>query len=225
MRSSGTLRMKTHLSLGLACFALACQTVHGATNSVVEFDPKETQELGWSVVDDGVMGGLSRGSLAVTTDGVLKFSGNLSLENNGGFSSLRTDDVKFDLGKAEGLVARVKGDGRTYQVRFGTETRYRGMEVSFMAEFPTEKDQWVEVRIPFNQFEAGFRGIKLTKEKFNPAQIRRLGLLLGDKREGPFELQVDWIRTYGSALIDADVRASNGVIHAVDAVLLPRATK
>ena len=192
------MNTKTHLSLGFACFALACQSVHGAKNSVVEFDPKETRDLGWSVVDDGVMGGLSKGSLAVTDDGVLKFSGNLSLENNGGFSSLRTDEVKLDLGNAAGLLARVKGDGRTYQMRFGTDARFRDMEVSFMAEFPTAKGKWTEVRIPFEKFQASFRGMKLENEKFDPAKIRRLGLLLGDKQAGPFELQVDWIRTYGS---------------------------
>ena len=198
MHSSASMKMKTHLSLCFACFALACQSVYGAKNSVVEFDSKEAKDLGWSVVDDGVMGGLSKGSLAVTEDGVLKFSGNLSLENNGGFSSLRTDEVKLDLSGAEGLLARVKGDGRTYQMRFGTDARYRGMEVSFMAEFPTEKDKWIEVRIPFDKFEGSFRGMKLENEKFDPAKISRLGLLLGDKKEGPFELQIDWIRTYGS---------------------------
>lgn len=198
MHSEAAMKVKTPLSLGFACFALACQTVYGAKNSVVEFDPKETKNLGWSVVNDGVMGGLSEGRLAVTDDGVLKFSSNLSLENNGGFSSLRTDRVKLDLGHAEGLLARVKGDGRTYQMRFETDARYRGMEISFMAEFPTEKDKWIEVRIPFDRFEGSFRGMKLEKEKFDPAKISRLGLLLGDQKEGPFELQIDWIRTYES---------------------------
>lgn len=191
------MKTKSHLSLGLACFALACQSVHGAKNSVAEFDPEETGNLGWSVVDDGVMGGLSKGSLAVTDDGVLRFSGNLSLENNGGFSSLRTGGVKLDLSAASGLVARVKGDGRTYQMRLGTDARFRDMEVSFMAEFPTVKDKWTEVRIPFDKFQGSFRGMKLENEKFDPAKIRRLGLLLGDNQAGPFELQVDWIRTYG----------------------------
>lgn len=166
--------------------------------SVVEFDPKEAESLGWRVVDDGVMGGLSKGNLAVTKEGLLKFNGNLSLENNGGFSSLRTDRLKMDLSAAEGLVARVKGDGRTYQMRFNTDARFRGMEVSFMAEFPTRKGKWTEVKIPFDQFEGSFRGMRLRNEKFDPTKISRLGLLLGDKKAGPFELYVDWIRTYGA---------------------------
>jgi len=122
----------------------------------------------------------------------------LKLENNGGFSSLRTGNVDFDLSNAEGLVARVKGDGLTYQFRLVTEARYRGMEVSFSAEFPTTKGEWTEVRVPFSKFFASFRGMKLKDEEFDPGKIRRLGILLGDKKAGPFELEVDWIRSYGS---------------------------
>ena len=185
-------------SLAIACLGFAGLPASGSEGSVVEFDQKEAKSLGWRVVDDGVMGGLSKGNLAVTKEGLLKFSGNLSLENNGGFSSLRTDNLKMDLSGAKGLVARVKGDGRTYQMRFGTDARFRGMEISFMAEFPTKKDKWTEVKIPFDKFEGSFRGMRLRNEKFDPAKISRLGLLLGDKKPGPFEVYVDWIRTYGA---------------------------
>ena len=103
------------------------------------------------------MGGLSKGKLDVNVDGILTFSGILSLENNGGFSSIRTEKAFKNLSSAEGLLARVKGDGRAYQVRFGTDARYRGMEVSFMAEFETKKDEWIEVKIPFDPFPESFR--------------------------------------------------------------------
>ncbi|MBK1828460.1 CIA30 family protein [Haloferula rosea] len=186
------------IPMAIACLGFAGLPAQGAKHSVAEFDPKEAESLGWRVVDDGVMGGLSKGNLKVSKDGVLNFKGKLSLENNGGFSSLRTEKLSMDLGDAEGLVARVKGDGRTYQIRFSTDARFRGMEVSFMAEFPTTKGKWTEVKIPFDDFTGSFRGMKLKDQKFNPAKISRLGLLLGDKKAGPFELQVDWIRTYGA---------------------------
>lgn len=169
----------------------------GTKNSVVEFDRKESSKLDWQVVDDGVMGGLSKGKLEISKDGILSFSGILSLENNGGFSSIRTGDLELDLSNAKGLVARVKGDGRSYQMRFATDARFRGMEVSFSGEFPTKKSKWTEVKVPFDHFKGSFRGIQLKDEKFDPAKIRRLGILLGDKKTGPFDLQVDWIRTYG----------------------------
>ncbi len=181
----------------LAVSVLLPATVGAADRPVAEFEADENQKLGWKVVDDGVMGGLSKGKVSLDGKGILRFSGNLSLDNNGGFSSLRTDDLKLDLAGCEGLVARVKGDGRTYQMRLGTEARYRGMEVSFMAEFPTRKGEWTEVRVPFSAFVGSWRGTTLKDEVFDPAKIRRLGLLLADKQAGAFELEVDWIRAYG----------------------------
>ena len=192
-------------TLAFTCFALSQSSGLAGQKSVAEFDVKEADSLGWRVVDDGVMGGLSKGKIEISKDGILTFSGKLSLENNGGFSSLRTGDLKMDLAGAEGLVARVKGDGRTYQMRFSTDARFRGMEVSFKADFKTTKGEWTEVKVPFDQFKGSFRGMSLSKEKFNPSKIRRVGLLLGDKKQGPFELQVDWIRTYGAESGGSDI--------------------
>jgi len=173
--------------------------------SLVEFESRESDSLGWRVVNDGVMGGLSKGQIKVSKDGILTFSGNLSLENNGGFSSMRTEKLEMNLSQAEGLVARVRGDGRTYQMRLSTDAQFRGMEVSFKADFKTKKGEWTEIKVPFEHFKGSFRGMSLSKEKFDSSKIRRVGLLLGDKKAGPFELQVDWIRTYGSKSYGTDV--------------------
>ncbi|MFK7852346.1 MAG: CIA30 family protein, partial [Akkermansiaceae bacterium] len=192
--------MKSSLNIPIAalCMSFGHISLLHAGNSVAEFDQKEAKSLDWRVVNDGVMGGLSKGQLNVSKDGILNFKGNLSLENNGGFSSIRTEKVSMDFSDADGFKARVKGDGRTYQLRFNTDARFRGMEVSFMAEFPTKKDSWTEVEIPFSDFTGSFRGMKLRKETFDPSKISRVGLLLADKKSGPFELNVDWIRTYGA---------------------------
>ncbi len=188
-----------------ACLSLSSLAAFAEKNSVAEFTPEEKDTLGWRVVDDGVMGGLSKGKIQISKDGVLNFNGKLSLENNGGFSSLRSGDLKLDLSGAEGLVARVKGDGRTYQMRFSTDARFRGMEISFKSDFKTKQDEWIEIKVPFNEFSGSFRGMSLKKETFNPGKIRRIGLLLGDKKAGPFELQVDWIRTYGAKSGSKDI--------------------
>jgi NADH dehydrogenase [ubiquinone] 1 alpha subcomplex assembly factor 1 len=165
--------------------------------SVAEFTPDESTKLEWGVVDDGVMGGLSQGKREIGKDGILRFFGTLSLENKGGFSSLRTANVNLDLGGAEGLILRVKGDGRTYQLRLSTDAEYRGREMSFQAGFTAAKGDWTEVKVPFSGFLGSWRGIELPDTAFNPSKIRRLGLQLADKKEGHFELQVDWIRAYG----------------------------
>lgn len=168
-----------------------------ANNTIVEFDPSEAKSFEWRVVDDGVMGGRSKGQVKVSDDGVLTFQGKLSLENNGGFSSIRTGKIKKDLSPFDGLVTRVKGDGRTYQMRLTTDARFRGMEISFKADFETKKGEWIEVKIPFSEFSGSFRGMSLKNERFNPSKIQRLGMLLADKKPGDFKLQVDWVRAYG----------------------------
>jgi monofunctional biosynthetic peptidoglycan transglycosylase len=188
--------MKIQFAIAATLFA-CLPAIAGERQFVAEFTAEESGKLDWSVVDDGVMGGLSQGKREISKDGVLRFFGTLSLENNGGFSSLRTGDVKLDLSGAEGVILRVKGDGRTYQLRLGTDAEYRGREMSFQAGFPTIKGEWTEVKMPFNRFVGSWRGTELPDKTFDPSKIRRLGLQLADKKAGPFELRVDWIRTYG----------------------------
>ena len=89
---------------------------------ITDFQPGLDGGLQWRVVNDGVMGGLSEGNVAFTEAGELVFVGNLSLENNGGFSSIRSNKVSLDFSRAEGLARRVKGDGRTYQLRFSNRS-------------------------------------------------------------------------------------------------------
>jgi monofunctional biosynthetic peptidoglycan transglycosylase len=165
--------------------------------TIMELEPGQDAGLQWRVVNDGVMGGLSQGSVAHTETGELVFAGNLSLENNGGFSSIRSDRVSLDLGHAEGLVIRVKGDGRTYQLRLSNSTTYRGREAVFMAEFATMKGEWIEVHVPFDRFVGTWFGRLIPDATLDPSDIRRLGFLLADKKPGPFALRVDFIRTYG----------------------------
>jgi hypothetical protein len=89
-------------TLAAACFSVFHLSASAAEDSIYEFDREEVKAAGWRVVDDGVMGGRSKGNLQISDEGVLTFEGTLSLENNGGFSSLRTDSLKKDLSGAEG---------------------------------------------------------------------------------------------------------------------------
>jgi monofunctional biosynthetic peptidoglycan transglycosylase len=68
----------------------------------------------WLSVNDGVMGGISRGGFRITDDKTLEFSGNLSLENRGGFASIRTRPADLKMDGYDTIALRVKGDGRTY---------------------------------------------------------------------------------------------------------------
>ncbi len=190
------------VTFAAACLGLSPMSV--GAKSLTEFDKKSDGGLEWRVVDDGVMGGLSKGKVGMTDSGTMRFNGTLSLENNGGFSSIRTNSVSLDISDAEGLQMRVKGDGRSYQVRLSTDAKFRGMEMSFMAEFPTKKGKWTEVRVPFSQLEGTWRGRSLPDAKFDPSKVTRLGLLLADKKPGKFALEVDYVRTYGDKKKDGE---------------------
>ena len=190
------MKESNHLTLVFACLAGVVSLSSSPARTITEFDKPSNRKLAWQVVDDGVMGGLSKGKLSFGKDGIMRFEGKLSLENNGGFSSIRTRDLNLDLSDSKGLIARVKGDGRSYQIRVGSDARYRGMEVSFMAEFATKKGKWIEVKLPFSDLVGSWRGRSLEDEVFNPAKVQRLGMILADKKPGPFKLEVDWLRAY-----------------------------
>ena len=162
-----------------------------AMTPLFSFEAK-ADEPRWVAVNDGVMGGRSRGS-PVVEEGVLTFSGVLSLENNGGFSSVRTVGRDFDFSDATAVVLRVRGDGRSYQLRLATDARFRGITVSYGGEFGTEAGQWTEVRVPLADLRPSAHGFALQGPPLDAARVRELGLLIGDKREGPFQLEVDWI--------------------------------
>lgn len=157
------------------------------------FDFSDTGKApAWRSNNDGVMGGLSQGSAEVSKD-LMVFSGNLSLENNGGFSSVfqRLDQ---DLSAYDGIRLKVLGDGRTYQLRLQSDAMFRpGQPVNYGQEFSTEKDQWIEVFVPFSELRQSWRGLKLSGYRFNPSEIRRIAIMLADKQAGPFVLKVEWL--------------------------------
>ncbi len=146
----------------------------------------------WGATNDGVMGGLSAGGAQLVDEGML-FSGVLSLENNGGFSSVHADG-NYDLADYDGIRFRVRGDGRTYQLRLQSDAVYRGWgKVNFGQEFETVEGEWIEVFIPFDELKPSWRGRQLSGYTLNTAHVRRIGFMLADKQTGPFSLTAHWL--------------------------------
>ena len=150
-------------------------------------------EPAWVAVNDDVMGGRSQGE-ATIAEGHLHFSGTLSLENNGGFSSVRTTGRPYDLSGATAMMLRVLGDGRTYQIRLATRARIGRSAIAYSAAFATTAGQWTEVRIPLATLTPTFRGKTLDGPPLDLTRVEDIRLLIGDHREGPFALVVDWIK-------------------------------
>jgi monofunctional biosynthetic peptidoglycan transglycosylase len=191
--STADLRRMRRLCFGLLLLATLAPAL-ADESMVVDFSGDKARTLDWRIVNDGVMGGLSKGRHEMTEDGTMRFHGTLSLENNGGFSLVETGRIKRDLSAADALTLRVKGDGRTYQLRLSTDAKFRGREMSFRADLPTRKNEWTEVRVPYSEFVGTWRGRRLPDKTFDPSKVRRIGLLIGDKLAGPFDLEIDWIR-------------------------------
>jgi monofunctional biosynthetic peptidoglycan transglycosylase len=147
----------------------------------------------WQAVNDGVMGGVSEGRFKITADKTMEFSGRLSLENNGGFASVRTKLTNFDIHGGDTLVVRVKGDGREYVLNI--YTRSRRMAFSYRAPLPTTRDEWTEVSVPLDEFIPTSFGNRVQgMGPVEPDQINSLGFMLSDKKPGPFKLEVDWVK-------------------------------
>ena len=147
----------------------------------------------WQAVNDGVMGGVSDGRFKITTDNTLEFFGTLSLENNGGFASVRTKPTDLDIKAGDTLVVRVKGDGREYVLTIYTKSRR--MAFSYRAPLPTTKDEWTEVAIPLADFIPTAFGRQVQgMGPVEPSQINGLGFMLSDKKPGTFRMQVEWVK-------------------------------
>ena len=159
----------------------------------------------WQSVNDGVMGGRSDGSMKITDIKTMEFIGTLSLENNGGFASVRTCPSKLGLKKNDTLVARVRGDGREYT--FNLYTQSRSTAFSYRTNFQTKKNEWVEVELPLDKFIATSFGQVVQNQPLDADAISGLGILLGDKKAGTFKLEMEWIKVRTSKPAAVDSRA------------------
>lgn len=146
----------------------------------------------WQTVNDGVMGGRSDGRMRMNSEGYLYFFGTLSLENNGGFASVRSRGASLNLKSEDSIAFRVRGDGREYSVNLYPAQRRTAY--SYRAKFKTKKNEWTEIRIPLRDFVATSFGRTLPNQRLDPSRINGIGFLLGDKRPGPFALAIDWIK-------------------------------
>jgi monofunctional biosynthetic peptidoglycan transglycosylase len=163
---------------------------------IVLLDFRNQEEIPeWLIINDGVMGGMSTSDIAYNPEGYLVFTGNVSLQNNGGFASFRSQSKTFDLADYDGIKIRIRGDGKKYSLRLRTSSSFDG--IAYAADFQSLKGDWQEIRIPFSDFTARFRGrIIMNAEALDQANIRQLGFLISDKQQGPFVMDIDWIKAY-----------------------------
>lgn len=150
--------------------------------------------FGWNVVNDTVMGGVSSGQLVVE-DGSLTFTGELSLDNNGGFASVRSPAIEPQSAAAwserSGPRIVVQGDGRTWTVEVRTDDVMGG----WIASLPTTPDSVTDVTLPWASFEPVTRFLdpREVDGPLDPRRIVSIAFYLVDGIEGPFRLGIQSI--------------------------------
>lgn len=171
---------------------LLAMNSHAATYRTVYDFQTATNSAAWQVVNDDVMGGVST-SIFRLTNGVALFQGKVSIENNGGFASARSLPAHHDLAGGDSFVIRVRGDGRRY--KFTARMAPSFDSAIYQCVFMTKKGEWEEHRLPLKQFVATFRGRVLSSEPpLEAAKVNSVGFLISDKQDGPFQLEVAWIK-------------------------------
>jgi len=152
------------------------------------FDFNTSSDLsGWMIVDDVVMGGRSSGVFRLDKDGHGVFEGEVSLENNGGFSSVRYDFANMQVNENEKINIRLRGDGKDYQFRIkSTASDY----VSFVKSFTTT-GKWEEIEIELKEMYPSFRGRILDQPNFSSDSFESITFLIGNKKQENFQLIID----------------------------------
>ncbi len=164
--------------------------ISSSMNSQIIFDfTKNTDIQYWRIVDDIVMGGRSSSTFTLNKEGFGVFEGNVSLENNGGFSSVRYRFEKIEVREYTMIRIRLKGDGKKYQFRIKPNTNDY---YSYIAYFKTS-GEWQEIDISLDSFYPSFRGRRLDLPNFSSIHIEEIAFLIGNKRAEKFKILLDKI--------------------------------
>ena len=147
-----------------------------------------TEVSQWYILNDGVMGGLSQGDAIRTDEGVL-FSGTVSLENNGGFSSFRSPWRNYDLSEFESVTIKYRSTG--VKQAFVMETDRRWWIPNFKISLEST-DGWETKTFSLSdvkQYRLGYptgKGFGTSDKE----DIIRIGFITDEKRAGEFAFEV-----------------------------------
>ena len=157
-------------------------------NSIVIYDFNKKSNLqGWTIVDDVVMGGDSSGSFTLNDDGHGVFEGRISLNNNGGFSSVKYRFQKLAIEEFSKVIVKLRGDGKNYQFRVKANSQDK---YSYIAPFSTT-GEWQEIAFTFEEMYPSFRGRRLDQANFHEDSFEEITFLFGNKKEESFKLLID----------------------------------
>jgi len=156
-------------------------------------DFEDPAEIDWfAPIDDAVMGGVSSSRLVQAAPGVAAFTGTVSLENNGGFASVRSRPRDWGMAGATALVLRLRGDGKSYRVNLRTPNTPSAFRFEAPLDLPAGAWREVEVPIASLRAKAFGRPVPLVGPP-DPARVQQVGFMISDGQAGPFRLEIDWV--------------------------------
>jgi hypothetical protein len=170
------------------------RTADALLDTLFDFEDPSLASL-WESVGDAVMGGISTGRLLPVPGGLVAFAGVVSLVGGGGFASVRSAPGAFDLSSYEGILLRIRGDGRAYKLSIRTDPWLD--TVAYQARFATRPGKREEQVLPFDRFHATWRGRPVPgAPRLEPARVSSFGLVVGEGQSGPFRLEIAAIGAY-----------------------------
>lgn len=143
----------------------------------------------WVIVDDGVMGGKSEGEFKPTKEDKALFKGDVSLKNNGGFTSIRNSFDQKDISGATKAMITIKGDKKNYQFRVKEANKDRH---AYKYEFETS-GKWETIEIPLSEMEPTFRGMRPNYPNYEAKDLSEIGFLIANKKNESFSLEISKI--------------------------------
>lgn len=192
MRSGISRSASQFHRLVVACICvLGMPAVDAAEPGKVLFDFSDPAAMkGWQIEDDGVMGGVSKGTFSRDPDGYAAFSGDVSLENNGGFSSVQCHFEPVDVSSYRTAIIRVRGDGKNYRFIVESEKEARH---HYVANFETS-GKWQEIRIPLRQMYAVRRGDRLDLPDYPGKTMAQVRFMIANGKAETFRLEIASVR-------------------------------
>ncbi|MEJ1223173.1 CIA30 family protein [Sediminicola sp. 1XM1-17] len=159
-------------------------------DKIMIFDFNKNSSLSqWTILDDVVMGGRSASTISVNAEGHGVFEGSVSLENNGGFASVRYQGETIEVKQFTKCVIRLKGDGKDYQFRIKSKEQDY---YSYINKFSTTGD-WQTLEITLDEMTPWFRGRRLDMPNYPGITMASISFLIGNKKAEEFKLLIDRI--------------------------------
>lgn len=179
----------------LAVMSCASSSVPPRSKQDVVWDFHTTGTTDWRPLNDGVMGGQSTGTV-IYGDSTMVWQGATSLENNGGFASLRAPWGHLNLSQAREVVLTCRGTGGPFKLTMETSERW-WMPYAYASFSPSE--EWGEVVLDVSDFgwsQAQMGDLRSVTPSKEWSDILRVGLMKYDGTAQPFELEIKSLRIH-----------------------------